>query len=245
MMSEHIFSKVWVFILILICSTKIQCQVERFAPLVIGKEYTIYVDKKNASEIQFHLREFDIRELDMRENVSFYYWYVQAALINLDDDLPEPVEIILSDGKDVKAFKLPFTPWYNEKSKKSAPSIGRRKDHFCHDSHQTLNDSLRVIMNTKSVKPINVRLTVSICSSDFQQWKEDFAGGKLRFISNSNATVSQQVLKEFLPDKLNRFNIKDEYLLILIEQPNDRKCLIATIQRAECPNSDFPERQRR
>ena len=232
-MPEVCFSQVRIFI-ILICTTKILCQVERFAPAGLGEEQVFLVDDKNVTE-----HEFTVYEENIPEEASSY-WCVQAALNNLDTDHAEPVEIIITDGKDVKAFKLPVG-WYNEKSQMNVISL-TRKVHLCHDGHLTVNNSLRVIMNTRSVKPINVSLTVTIFS-DSQKWKEDQFSEKLSFNSDSNTSVSQPVLKEIIPQMLQKFN-QNDYLLIQIKQPSSEngKCLIATIQEAGCPqNPDFLE----
>jgi hypothetical protein len=219
-------------------SLTIQCQVlQRFAPLSTEVEHIVTVERKNATELEFHIKDFD-----EEVNVSHYYWEIHAALDNPDDDLLNPVEIFLSDGKDVKVFKLPFEPWYEKK--KFVLSLKSRKVHFCHSG--ILNDSLRVMMNSRGVKPVKVKLTVSTLSSHSHEWYdyEDFSNGKLKFISNSNLlSVSQTVLKEFLPSKLSTFN-PGEYLLLQIQQPDEERCFTATVQRAGCANSDFPTQQR-
>ena len=101
-------------------------------------------------------------------------------------------------------------------------------------------------MNTRSVKPINVSLTVTILSES-QKWKEDQFSEKLSFNSDSSTSVSQPFLKEIIPKMLHKFN-QNDYLLIQIKQPRseNEKCLLATIQEAGCPQTpDFLQGERR
>jgi hypothetical protein len=237
MISTVFFSKACIFLLLVICFTNIQCHLESFTSREIGEEYNITVANNNSTE-----DEFPIRELDVPEDVSSYYWCVEAVLNNIvkTEDDPDPTEIIFSNGKDIRSMRLPV-PWYDDNEE---ILIVRGLSIFCHDGPQTLNDSLRVLINTRSVKPIKLSLHVSTCTAESQKWKEEENDGKLSFTAESKMSLTHPLLKEFLPEKLERFG-ESNFVLVKLETTSDcKQCLIVTILQPGCQTSDYVRGQR-
>ena len=214
---------------LLSCLTIIECQViQRFSSLPIGSENTVTVENKNATELEFSSGSFDIGE-----TVSHYIWEVKATLDNLDDDLANPVEIFLSNEEDVKVFKLP-----------NFQNLPSKKVHFCHTAEQKTEAEgiLRIIMNTRSVTPVKVKLTVNIVSSEEWITKENY-NLRLSLSSESQVSLSEPALKELLPKQLARFPA-GEKLRIDVDQQDDQRCFEAELKMAGCTNQTFQSNQR-
>ena len=207
--------------------TIIQCQViQRFSSLPIGAENTVTVEKKNATELVFSSGSFD-------KTVSHYFWEVKATLDNLNDDLANQVEIFLSNEEHVEVFKLPHF--------QNLPS---KKVHFCHtaEEDQTEEGILRIIMNTRSVTPVKVKLTVNILSSEEWITKENY-NLRLSLSSESQVSLSEPALKELLSKQLARFPA-GEKLRIDVDQQDDQRCFKAEVKMAGCANQTFKSDQR-
>ena len=170
--SDNLFPKIGVLAIILICSTKIRCHQEEFSVLETNEKHNLTVVNHKAIAA-----EFPLHELDVPKDAPSYYWCVEAVLNNVDKEKinPEPTEIILSNGNDVRSMSLPVH-WYDLNKDKIVPIV-QMLSLFCHDGHQTLNDSLRVLINTRSVKPIDLSLNVTTCTARSQDWVEDSSDG--------------------------------------------------------------------
>jgi len=233
--------KIWIFALALLCSSNSLCHQVRPTSLNPDEKHDIAI-QDGMAVYEFHISKVDVTE---RSSRSSYYWCVETGINDFDEEDPSSTEIIFSNGKDVRSIILPIS-WYDERDNRML-LIVKRMSIFCHNGRQTVNDSLRILVYSRPpsiIKSVNLSLKVSTCTANSQSWAETFMEGKLRFTTSDNISLTHpSVIKEFLPGNLQKFGEKS-FILVEIQAPGSRRCLIATIQNPGCELLSLEQRDR-
>ena len=231
---DVISSNIWILAFALLSSPLFSChQVE---------PTTLSIDEKHHSIIQHNtaVYEFYLSKVDVTESSSLstsYYWCVETGLDEVDKNEPSSIEVILSNGKDVRSTRLPLQ-LYDKRNDRMLLII-KTMSIFCHNGRQTLNDTLRVLVNSRSasINQLNLSLKVTTCTAESQNWIETFLEDKLRFTTDDSISLTRpSLIKEFLPDNLQKFG-EENFILLKILAPGSRQCLIATIMNPGCVSS--------
>ena len=223
-------SNICIFAFVLLCSSNSLSH--QVTPTSLNTDEKHDISIQEGTEVyEFHLSKVD----DEESSRSSYYWCVEAGINDFDDNDQSSTEIIFSNGKDARSLSLPME-WYDERDDRMLLII-KRMSIFCHNGRQTLNDSLRILVNSRSsslIKSVNLSLKVSTCTANSQSWVETFSEGKLRFSTGDTISLTHpSVIKEFLPSNLQKFGEKS-FILVEVLAPGSSQCLITTIQNPGC-----------
>ena len=195
---------------------------ERFSVLPCGKQGIEVVDEKNVTELEVHCPLLPF------EDFYHIHWVVEASFADPQKYDNHLVEVFLSHAKDVGAFKLPFTSYKNE------TLLFHKKTFLCQDEVGKDNSSLRILLNTRSPIPIELKLEVEPLW--YHGWRQD-----LNMVYHSemlNAGLEELAMIEFRREHLDNF--KDDYALVTVDQVRGNMCFVAIIQPAGCFNHDVP-----
>ena len=235
MMIFDVFSSnIWIFAFALLSSSLSVCHQVEPTTLNTDEKHNAIIEH-NTAVYEFYLSKVDVTE-DSSLSTS-YYWCVETGLDDVDENEQSSIEIILSNGKDVRSTSLPMN-LYDERNDRMLLII-KTMSIFCHNGRQTPNDTLRVLINsrTASLTHMNLSLKVTTCTAESQNWVETFLEDKLRFTTRDNISLTRpSIIKEFLPSNLHKFG-EESYILLKILAPGSRQCLIATIMNPGCVSS--------
>ena len=195
---------------------------ERLSVIPCGKQGIEVVDEKNVTELEVPCPHLPFKEF------HHIHWVVEASFNTPNEYSNQLDEIFLSHAKDVGAFKLPFTSYKNE------TLLFHKKTFLCQDEVGKENSSLRILLNTRSPIPIELKLEVEALW--YHGWRQD-----LNMVYHSemlNAGLEELAMIEFRREHLD--NIKDDYAHVTVDQVRGNMCFVAIIQPAGCFDHDVP-----